>query len=172
MTELFELLKTGSSAIALYGPRTTESFIFFPFSFGGGGRHHEARLLHGLPDLCPPSAVKRSSFKEARPPLKSSSGKWRRGFILRMNVKAVLFRILSGIRLRVPRYTDTAKIKAGMCGRRRHQQRRGNLAAFLEDVKEHSEYMKYYDRIVRHIRRDAAVRRLPLSHRATRSTSA
>ena len=66
----------------------------------------------------------------------------------------VLYRLLSGIRTyQFHDTSDTAKIKdRGYVDDARYlRSDAGNLAAFLKMLKEHDDYRKYYDRIVRHI---------------------
>jgi predicted ATPase len=153
--------RQGVQQLLFYGPRTTESIIFsLFFSSEEADDTYEARLSYGLPDRLFIGGEKVTYLKKGETSaqeffLESGGAEVRLGKDERKTSR-VLFRILSGIRAyQFHDTSDTAKIKSrGYVDDAAYlRSDAGNLAAFLKMLKEHSEYMKYYDRIVRHIRR-------------------
>ncbi len=155
--------KQGVSRLLFYGPKETES-ISFKLRFESDSAHdtYEVKLSHGLPDrlfisgekvtyhkLSPPSPHPQEYFLDAGGS-ESGLGQDNR------KTSNVLYRLLSGIRTyQFHDTSDTAKIKdRGYVDDAKYlRSDAGNLAAFLKMLKDHSEFKKYYDRIIRHIQR-------------------
>lgn len=172
----------GVSRLLFYGPKTTDSIWFrLHFTSDIGVNEYEATLSFGLPDRLFISGERVMFHREGKErPVEyymdaggseSSLGKDER------DTSRYVKGLLSGIRaFHFHDTSDTATIKE----RRyvddvkslRHDA--GNLAPFLKMLKEHNEYLRYYDRIVRHIQRvmpqfgDFALDTLPGSDRYVR----
>jgi len=151
----------GASRLLFYGPKKTESLSFeLQFEDDNAVDTYSASLSYGLPDrlffaqeeinfqrrdaLSPHHVSLQANDMESG--LKSSPNK----------TSKVVYALLSGIcTYQFHDTSDTAKIKdRGYVDDARYlRHNAGNLAAFLKMLKEHESYTKYYDRIVRHIRR-------------------
>lgn len=153
--------RQGVSRLLFYGPKQTESLSFnLFFESEHACDTYEVKLSYGLPDRLFISEEKITFHKkgEERPleyalengggesGLKKDSGP----------TSKILYALLSGIRTyQFHDTSDTAKIKdRGYVDDARYlRSDGGNLAAFLKMLKEHDSYVKYYERIVRHIQR-------------------
>jgi predicted ATPase len=153
--------KQGVSRLLFYGPKETES-ISFRLGFESDSAHdtYEVKLSYGLPDRLFISGEKVTDHKkgEVQPQetfLASGSAELELKKDKRPTSK-VLYGLLSGIRTyQFHDTSDTAKIKdRGYVDDAKYlRSDAGNLAAFLKMLKDHSEFKKYYDRIVRYIQR-------------------
>jgi predicted ATPase len=155
--------KQGTSRLLFYGPKGTES-ISFKLGFTSDSAHdtYEVKLSHGLPDrlfisgekvtyhkVSPPSPRPQEYFLDGGGAESGLSHDSR-------TTSKVLHGLLSSIRTyQFHDTSDTAKIKdRGYIDDARYlRSDAGNLAAFLGMLKKHANYKKYYERIVRHIRR-------------------
>jgi len=153
--------KQGVGQLLFYGQKVTESISFtLHFSSEKATDTYEVKLSHGLPDRLFISGEKVTFRKNGREKpqeyyLESGGAEAGLGKDERQTSK-VVYNLLSGIRayhfhdtsdtapIKDRRYVDDAKYL-------RHDA--GNLASFLKMLKEHGEYTRYYDRIVRHIQR-------------------
>jgi predicted ATPase len=151
----------GVSRLLFYGPKTTESIWFrLHFASDDGMNVYEVKLSFGLPDRLFISDEKVIFHRKGKEQpvqyfLDAGGGESSLGKDERQTSRYVKG-LLSGIRAyHFHDTSDTATIK----DRRyvddmkslRHDA--GNLAPFLKMLKEHDEYRRYYDRIVRHIQR-------------------
>ena len=153
--------KQGVSQLLFYGPKVTDSISFtLHFSSDDVTDTYEVKLSYGLPDRLFISGEKvkcQTNGKEKPQETYLESGGAEAGLGKdESNTSKVVYSLLSGIRayhfhdtsdtapIKDRRYVDDAKYL-------RHDA--GNLAAFLKMLKEHDEYTRYYDRIVRHIQR-------------------
>lgn len=153
--------KYGVHQLLYFGQKVTESLFFrLHFASDGADDTYEVKLSHGLPDRLFISGEKVMYHKKGeRSPLEYflESGGPESG--LREDPRQtskVVFNLLSGIRLyHFHDTSDSAKIKdRGYVDDARYLRHdAGNLAAFLKMLKEHKVYRRYYERIVRHIRR-------------------
>lgn len=153
--------KQGVRSLLFYGPKETES-ISFELHFESAEAHdtYEVKLSYGLPDRLFVSGEKITYHKngEGRPQeyfLDSGGSEVGLKRDKRQTSK-VLYALLSGIRTyQFHDTSDTAKIKdRGYVDDAKYlRSDAGNLAAFLKMLKDHDKYERYYDRIVRHIRR-------------------
>ncbi|HOG51105.1 MAG TPA: AAA family ATPase, partial [Lentisphaeria bacterium] len=153
--------KQGVSRLLFYGPKQTESMSFeLLFESDQSCGTYEVKLSHGLPERLFIQAEKVTYCGEGanRPQeyfLANGSAELELKNDQRPTSKA-LYGFLSGIRTyQFHDTSDTAKIKdRGYVDDARYlRSDAGNLAAFLKMLKEHDDYKKYYDRIVRHIQR-------------------
>lgn len=152
--------REGATRLLHYGPKKTES-IFFGLDFGTEDirSRYEIALSYGLPDRL---------FIGSEKIVCHGDGKGPQEYVLDGRdgesglktdprpVCEVLYNLLSGICFyQFHDTSDTAKIKdRGYVDDARYlRSDGGNLAAFLKMLKEHSEFYRYYDRIIRHIRR-------------------
>jgi len=153
--------KYGSRQLLFYGPGVTESISFtLHFSSPEAEDTYEVVLSYGLPDRLFVSGEKVTILKKNKD--KGRIYQWKNGGAetgLATNKKLtskVVYRLLSGIRAyQFHDTSDTAKIKdRGYIDDAKYlRSDAGNLAAFLKMLKEHVEYRRYYERIVRHIQR-------------------
>ncbi|MUM77923.1 AAA family ATPase [Pseudodesulfovibrio sp. F-1] len=155
--------KHGASRLLFYGTKETKS-VSLTFNFESDLAHskYEVSLSHGLPDrlfvsgekityhrINPPSSRPQEYYLDAggsESQLGNDSNK----------TSKTIYKLLSGIRTyQFHDTSDTAKIKdRGYVDDARYlRHNAGNLAAFLKMLKDNTNYKKYYDRIVRHIRR-------------------
>jgi len=153
--------KHGVSRLLFYGPKQTESMSFLlSFESESALDTYEVKLSHGLPDRLYVSGEKVTFHKkgEIRPQeyfLASGSAELELKKD-KQSTSKVLYGLLSGIRTyQFHDTSDTAKIKdRGYVDDAKYlRSDAGNLAAFLKMLKEHDDYRKYYDRIVRHVQR-------------------
>jgi len=153
--------KQGVSQLLFYGPKVTESVAFtLHFASDDITDTYEVELSYGLPDrlFIGGEKVIQNINGRGKPQeyyLESGGSEAGIGKDESKTSKAI-YTFLSGIRayhfhdtsdtasIKDRRYVDDAKYL-------RHDA--GNLAAFLKMLKEHDEYTRYYDRIVRHIQR-------------------
>ena len=151
--------KQGVSRLLFYGPKETES-ISFSLGFESDLAYdtYEVKLSHGLPDRLFISGEKVTYHKNgedrAQEYFLSSGGSELELKKDKRQTSKVLYGLLSGIRtFQFHDTSDTAKIKdRGYVDDVKYlRSDAGNLAAFLKMLKEHGQYGKYYDRIVRHI---------------------
>ncbi|MCI5224897.1 MAG: hypothetical protein D3924_20060, partial [Candidatus Electrothrix sp. AR4] len=153
------------SRLLYYGPKRTESLSFeLTFESEAIRDTYEVKLAHGLPDRLFISGEKVTYHKISlpSPPPKeyflnaggSESGL--KGDRDHRQTSNDLFRLLSGVRsYQFHDTSDTAKIK-DRCYVDDAQYLRsdaGNLAAFLNMLKQQKQFRRYYDRIVRHVQR-------------------
>ena len=155
--------KEGVTRLLFYGPKQTETMsLLLRFESDSAQDTYEMKLSHGLPDrlfisgekvtyhkVSPPSPYPQEYFLDAGG---SESGLGSDG----RKTSRVLHGLLSGIRTyQFHDTSDTSKIKdRGYVDDARYlRSDAGNLAAFLKMMSEHDRYKKYYERIVRHIRR-------------------
>ncbi|MBN2686468.1 MAG: AAA family ATPase [Pontiellaceae bacterium] len=153
--------KEGVSRLLFYGTKQTES-IWFQLHFESDSAQdtYEVKLSHGLPDRLFISGEKVTYHRsgEDRPQeyfLDAGSSESGLGSDGR-KTSHVLHGLLSGIRTyQFHDTSDTSKIKdRGYVDDAKYlRSDAGNLAAFLKMLSEHGKYKKYYERIVRHIRR-------------------
>ena len=153
--------KQGVSQLLFYGPKVTDSISFtLHFSSDDVTDTYEVKLSYGLPDrlfISGEKVTRQTNGKEKPQETYLESGGAEAGLGKdESNTSKVVYNLLSGIRayhfhdtsdtapIKDRRYVDDAKYL-------RHDA--GNLAAFLKMLKEHDEYTRYYDRIVRHIQR-------------------
>lgn len=172
----------GVSRLLFYGPKTTESIWFrLHFTSDDSVNEYEAKLSFGLPDrlfISGERVMYHCEGKE-RPMEYYLDAGGNESFLGKDDrpTSRYVKGLLSGIRAyHFHDTSDTATIK----DRRyvddikslRHDA--GNLAPFLKMLKEHDEYRRYYDRIVRHIQRvmpqfgDFALDTLPGNERYVR----
>jgi len=155
--------KQGVSRLLFYGPKRTES-ISFILGFESDSAHdtYEVKLSYGLPDRLFMSGEKITYHRLTPPsprPLEYflTAGGAESGLSTDTDqTSRVLYRLLSGVRTyQFHDTSDTAKIKdRGYVDDAKYlRSDAGNLAAFLKMLKEHEGYRKYYERIVRHIKR-------------------
>ena len=158
--------KQGSSdALLYYGAKKTEKIEFSVTLEKGEGEGlsstcYKAKLVHGMPD--------RLFFAEEKVTFRKAGKKQPQEFFIedgkgeaglpddKNNTSKVLFSALAGIRAyHFHDTSDTAKIKAnGFVDDCRYlRSDAGNLAAFLRVMKNNPEQQRYYERIVRHIRK-------------------
>ncbi|WP_339136305.1 MAG: AAA family ATPase [Candidatus Electrothrix sp. GW3-4] len=155
--------KYGVSHLLFYGPKHTES-ISFELALASESSHdtYEVRLAHGLPDrlfisgekityqkISPPSPRPQEYFLDAGGSESGLASDQRK-------TSAVLCRLLSGVRsYQFHDTSDTAKMKdRGYIDDAKYlRSDAGNLAAFLNMLKQTKAYQRYYDRIVRHVQR-------------------
>jgi len=155
--------KYGVSHLLFYGPKHTESISFeLVFESEAARDTYEMKLAYGLPDrlfvsgekvtyhkISPPSPRPQEYFLDAGG---SESGLAKD----RRKTSEVLYRLLSGVRsYQFHDTSDTAKIKdRGYIDDAKYlRSDAGNLAAFLNVLKQQEQFRKYYDRIVRHVQR-------------------
>ncbi|NLG14421.1 MAG: AAA family ATPase [Lentisphaerae bacterium] len=151
--------RQGASRLLFHGPKQTESISFeLLFKSDQVRDTYEMKLSYGLPDRLFISGEKVTYYQKGeKQPRKYSleSGGAESGLKNdNQQTSKVLYRLLSGIRTyQFHDTSDTAKIKdRGYVDDARYlRSDAGNLAAFLKMLKEHDDYRKYYDRIVRHI---------------------
>jgi predicted ATPase len=153
--------KQGVSRLLFYGPKQTESLSFeLRFESDEARATYEVKFSYGLPDRLFISGEKVSLHRngEQRPQeyfLESGGAEAGLNKDHRQTSR-VLYALLSGIRTyQFHDTSDTAKIKdrGYVDDARNLRSDAGNLAAFLKMLKENEPYDKYYERIVRHIRR-------------------
>ncbi|MBF0108609.1 MAG: AAA family ATPase [Magnetococcales bacterium] len=155
--------KQGASRLLFHGPKQTESVSFkLGFELDSANDTYEVKLSHGMPDRLFISGEKITYHKKSPPMpypqeyyLDAGSSESQLRNDDRMTSK-VLYQLLSGIRAyQFHDTSDTAKIKdRGYVDDARYlRSDAGNLAAFLKMLKDHADYKKYYERIVRHIQR-------------------
>ena len=154
--------KQGASRLLFYGPKVTDSIAFaLKFSDGTGTDEYEVKLSHGLPDRLFVTGEKVSFHKKGHPRpqeyyLEAGGAEVRLGKDSNNKTSKVLYRLLSSIRAyQFHDTSDTAKIKdRGYVEDAAYlRSDAGNLAAFLKMLKQHADYNRYYQRIVRHIQR-------------------
>lgn len=153
--------KHGVSRLLHYGLKQTESISFeLKFESDDIQDTYEVKLSHGLPDRLFVSGERVVYHKAGAPkPLEYflSSGTHEVGLGTdNHETSKILYKLLSEIRTyQFHDTSDTAKIKdRGYVDDARYLRNdAGNLAAFLKMMKQTEKYKKYYDRIVRHIRR-------------------
>jgi predicted ATPase len=151
----------GASRLLFYGPKRTESIRFLlDFNSNGDKDEYEVELSHGLPDRLFVRKERVLFHRRAEPePQEFFLKEGGPETSLREDgrqTSEVLHRMLSGIRaFQFHDTSDTAKIKdRGYVDDARYlRSDAGNLAAFLKMLKGYDRDAKYYDRIVRHIRR-------------------
>ena len=152
--------KYGVNSLLFYGPKKTKSISFdMQFESDEGNIIYSIELSHGLINLF----VKNEKIKihkkngsqqkvffltdnEDKPVRKKAAGNYSRS----------VYNFLSGIRTyQFHDTSDTAKIKdrAYVDDAKYLRHDGGNLAAFLKMLQGHAPYVKYYDRIIRHIQR-------------------
>ncbi len=151
--------KQGANQLLFYGPKQTESITFtLRLSGDKAEDSYEVKLSHGLPDRLFVSGEKVGHFTKGYPRpveyfLESGGPEIKLGndtndtskFLhwLLSRIRTYQFHDTSDTaRIKDRTYVDDAKYLRGDAG---------NLAAFLKMLKEHNDYRKYYDRIVRHI---------------------
>ncbi len=156
--------KQGASRLLFYGPKRTES-ISFEITLESDSAYdvYELKLSHGLPDRLFFSGEKVIYRRTAHPSpqpqeysLEVGGLESQLGSDDTRETSKILYRLLSGIRTyQFHDTSDTAKIKdRGYVDDASYlRSDGGNLAAFLKMLKDHANYKKYYERIVRHIRR-------------------
>jgi len=172
----------GVSQLLHYGLKVTESISFvLHFASEDAQDTYEVKLSRGLPDRLFVSGEKVTFYKTGSNKAQeydldgggSETGLGKDG---RMTSK-VVHAFLSGVRTyQFHDTSDTAKIKdrgyVDDAGYLRSDA--GNLAAFLKMLKEHADYGRYYERIVRHIQRvmpqfgDFSLEPLPGNEKYTR----
>ncbi|MFA6691763.1 MAG: AAA family ATPase [Saccharofermentanales bacterium] len=153
--------KQGVSRLLFYGPKQTESISFeLRFESEQVRDAYEVKLSYGLPDRLFISGEKITYYRkgEKQPQEYFLENGGAESGLKNDNRKTskVLYGLLSGIRTyQFHDTSDTAKVKdRGYVDDAKYlRSDAGNLAAFLKMLKEHVAYGKYYDRIVRHIRR-------------------
>lgn len=155
--------KQGVSRLLFYGAKQTDSISFeLRFESEEARDSYEVKLSHGLPDrlffsgekvvyhkVSPPSPHPQEYYLDAGGSESALGGDHRK-------TSKVLHGLLSGIRTyQFHDTSDTAKIKdRGYVDDAKYlRSDAGNLAAFLKMLKRHDKNVKYYERIVRHIRR-------------------
>ena len=153
--------KYGAQRMLFYGAKKTESISFkLHFSSPRAEDTYGLRLSFGLPDRLFVSGEEVTyGHRGGRPPQRYviESGASETGLPSdKRKTSQALYRLLSGIRtyqfhdtsdtarIKEPRYVEDAQYL-------RHDA--GNLAPFLLQLKSTTEYQKYYERIVRHVRR-------------------
>jgi predicted ATPase len=152
--------KHGVSQLLFHGPKQTESIVFtLRLSSEDADDTYHLKLSHGLPDRLFVSGERVTYQKKGHPqPQKYFLDGGGAETSLSQDDKQtskVLHALLSGIRTyQFHDTSDSAKIKdRGYVDDARYlRSDAGNLAAFLKMMKEHAEYQRYYERIVRHIR--------------------
>lgn len=153
--------KQGVSRILFYGPKQTESISFIlSFESESALSTYEVNLSYRLPDGLYISGEKitvlrKGEFRSQEYFLTSNSVELELKKD-KQNGSRDLYEVLSGIRTyQFHDTSDTAKIKdRGYVDEAKYlRSDAGNLAAFLKMLKEHDDYRKYYDRIVRHVQR-------------------
>ena len=174
--------REGVSQLLFYGSKVTESILFnLHFSSESAEDTYNVRLSYGLPDRLFVSGEKVTFHKKGHDSpqeydLKKGGDETGLSKDSRQTSK-IVHGLLSGIRTyQFHDTSDTAKIKdRGYVDDARYlRSDAGNLAAFLKMLKEHSEYARYYNRIVRHIQRvmpqfgDFSLEPLPGNDRYTR----
>lgn len=172
----------GVSQLLFYGPKVTESLSFvLHFASDDARDTYEVQLSYGLPDRLFVSGEKvtfhKAGYDQAQEyHLEGGGGETGLSKDTRPTSK-ILHALLSGIRTyQFHDTSDTAKIKdRGYVDDARYlRSDAGNLASFLKMLKEHPEYQRYYERIVRHIRRvmpqfgDFSLEPLPGNEKYTR----
>ncbi len=153
--------KYGVSRLLYYGPKKTESISFeLKFQSETIEDIYHVRLSHGLPDRLFISGEKVTYHRSgAQQPLEYfiPSGNNEAGLGTHDHeTSRILFQLLSKIRTyQFHDTSDTARIKdRGYVDDARYlKSNAGNLAPFLKVLKQNQAYRKYYDRIIRHIRR-------------------
>ena len=151
----------GVSQLLYFGPKATESISFaLVFVSDDAQDTYEVKLSHGLPDRLFVSGEKVTFHKKgyAFPQEYYMDGGGAETGLAKDErpTSKVVNALLSGIRTyQFHDTSDTAKIKdRGYVDDARYlRSDAGNLAAFLKMLREHAEYGRYYERIVRHIRR-------------------
>ncbi len=153
--------KVGVSQLLFYGPKKTESISFvLKFESDEAKDHYEVKLSHGLPDRLFVSGERVVFHRHGEEEPQDyhldvggsetglrKDGRKTSGFIhsLLSGIRAYQFHdTSSSARIKDRGYVDDARYLRSDAG---------NLAAFLKMLKEHEQYSKYYERIVRHVRR-------------------
>lgn len=153
--------RQGASRLLFYGPKQTESITFkLRFEDDDVRDTYEAKLSYGLSDRLFISGEKITYSKaESSHPQEyflEAGGSETTLRLDKRQTSKVLYGILSGVRYyQFHDTSDTARIKErGYVDDSRYlRSDAGNLAAFLKMLKENDSYVKYYERIIRHIRR-------------------
>lgn len=153
--------KQGVSRLLYYGPKQTESVQFrLEFESDGMRGSYDAKLSHGIPDrlffnreqvVCHEAGMP-EPVEYTLAPGTNESGLGADTH----EISKILHGLLSGIRTyQFHDTSDTARIKdrCYVDDARFLRGDAGNLAAFLRMMNQAGKYKKYYDRIVRHIRR-------------------
>lgn len=163
--QLFIGKNGGAEALLFYGAKNTDK-IEFALTFNQAGEEgirstkYDVKLVHALPDrLIFAGETVKYERSDASKPLEYyvTSGNGESGLSSdEGNTSKVLHSALSKIRIfHFHDTSDTAKIKTGGYISDAHYLRSdaGNLAAFLRNMKNAPDTKKYYNRIVRHIKR-------------------
>lgn len=153
--------KYGVNRLLYYGSKRTESISFeLRFQSEDTNDIYYVKLSHGLPDRLFISGEKVACHRAGAPqPLEYfvPPGNNETGLGTHDHeTSRILFRLLSEIRTyQFHDTSDTASIKdRGYVDDARYlKSNAGNLAPFLKMMKQTQGYRKYYDRIIRHIRR-------------------
>lgn len=153
--------KQGVSQLLFYGPKVTESLSFvLHFSSEQAQDTYEVKLSHGLPDrlfVIGEKVMFQKTGRKSPQEYYLVSGGAEVGLSQdKRKTSKIIFSILTGIRAyQFHDTSDTAKIKDRGYVEDANYLRSdaGNLAAFLKMLKEHDDYRRYYDRIIRHIQR-------------------
>lgn len=154
--------KQGVSRLLYYGPKQTESVLFrLEFESDGMRGSYETELSHGIPDRLFISSERVVCHEAGMPQpveytLAQGTNESGLGADTHEISKILLHGLLSGIRTyQFHDTSDTARIKdrCYVDDARYLRSDAGNLAAFLRMMNQAGKYKKYYDRIVRHIRR-------------------
>ena len=153
--------RQGVSRLLFYGPKQTESISFeLRCESGGARRSYGATLSYGLPDRLfigdETITIQRTGDASSEAYSLGSGGSESGLKKDKRPAGKELYALLSGVRTyQFHDTSDTAKIRdrgyvddAGGL-----QSDAGNLAAFLKMLQGNDEYEKYYERIVRRIRR-------------------
>lgn len=153
--------KLGVSQLLFYGPKITESIAFtLRFSAEEATGTYEVKLSYGLPDRLFISGEKVTFQQKGHSQVQEyffENGGSETG--LRNDTRKaskIVYGLLAGIRTyQFHDTSDTAKIKdrGYVDDAKSLRGDAGNLAAFLKMLKEHSDFHRYYERIVRHIQR-------------------
>ena len=153
--------RQGVSRLLFYGSKNTESMSFeICFENNDATDNYMVKLSYGLPDRLFISG-ERVSFHKKNAPYPQEYFLQNTGdeIGIRQDTQKTSKVVLHNLsRIRAYHFhdtSDTAKIKdRGYADDARYLRHDGgNLAAFLKMLKGHGEYRKYYERIVRHIRR-------------------
>lgn len=174
--------RNGVGQLLHYGPKVTESISFvLHFALDDAPDTYEVKLSHGLPDRLFVGGEKVTFHKpgdDSAQEYHLSGGGAETGLSKdARSTSKIVHALLSGIRIyQFHDTSDTARIKdrayVDDAGYLRGDA--GNLAAFLKMLKEHADYGRYYERIVRHIRRvmpqfgDFSLEPLPGNEKYTR----
>ncbi len=153
--------KQGVSRLLFYGPKVTES-ISFTLRFSSDDAHdeYEVKLEHGLPDrlfISGEKVVYRRAGRQRPQEYFLESGGSEAGL---PNDSRPASRVIADLLSKIRAFhfhdtSETAKIKdRGYVDDASYlRSDAGNLAAFLRMLKKHEDYSRYYERIVRHIRK-------------------